>query len=261
MPRFRAEVGPFIGVAGTLDARYLDDGFTGREGSGYVAGADLSFRVGLGLEGVLGEAGDGLIFLSAGYRGDAQSTNDFVDSPGAAQGGSLTAAIPGRTALNARLRMPFYLIPGDLLLLSPLYFMSPTTYQNMAVTAGNGGLIPWQLGWATRFGRFQFVLGREIGVTFYGELSDDTVFAAAIRRDPCASSASSRRTWTCRYSSTARTAPSTRRSRPRRSSNSMRASTSPAASASLPRKARRVVRFDRVYSLGVRIIFDWRRYF
>ena len=38
----------------------------------------------------------------------------------------------------------------------------------MAVTAANGGLIPWQLGWATRFGRFQFVLGREIGATFYG---------------------------------------------------------------------------------------------
>ena len=179
MPRFRAEVGPFIGVAGTLDARYLDDGFTGLEGSGYVAGADLSLRVGMGLEGVLGEAGDGLIFLAAGYRGDAQSSNDFVDAAGAAQGGSLTAAIPGRTALNVRVRMPFYLIPGDLLLLSPLYFISPTTYQNMAVTAGNGGLIPWQLGWATRFGRFQFVLGREIGVTFYGELSDDTVFAGS----------------------------------------------------------------------------------
>ena len=38
----------------------------------------------------------------------------------------------------------------------------------MAVTAANGGLIPWQLGRATRFGRFQFVLGREIGATFYG---------------------------------------------------------------------------------------------
>ena len=64
--------------------------------------------------------------------------------------------------------MPFYLIPGDLLLLSPLYFVSPETYTSMAVTAGNGGLIPWQAGWATGIGRFQFVLGRELGATFYG---------------------------------------------------------------------------------------------
>ena len=38
----------------------------------------------------------------------------------------------------------------------------------MAVDAANGGLIPWQAGMATRIGRFQFVLGREVGVSFYG---------------------------------------------------------------------------------------------
>ena len=38
----------------------------------------------------------------------------------------------------------------------------------MAVAAGNGGLIPWQSGIATSIGRFQFVLGREIGVSLYG---------------------------------------------------------------------------------------------
>ena len=38
----------------------------------------------------------------------------------------------------------------------------------MAVIAGNGGVIPWQSGLATSIGRFQFMLGREVGVTFYG---------------------------------------------------------------------------------------------
>jgi hypothetical protein len=261
MPRFRAEVGPFIGVAGTLDARYLDDGFTGLEGSGYVAGADLSLRIGMGLEGVLGDAGDGLIFLSAGYRGDAQSTNDFVDTAGAAQGGSLTAAIPGRTALNARLRMPFYLIPGDLLLLSPLYFISPTTYQNMAVTAGNGGLIPWQLGWATRFGRFQLVLGREIGVTFYGELSDDAVFAGG-------ETPGSLRI--IGFKSTYVDLPILEY-RPYRAFDQTQSSAAifqlyagidePRSERVIAPEGASVIRFDRVYSLGVRIIFDWRRYF
>lgn len=261
MPRFRAEVGPFIGVAGTLDARYLDDGFTGLEGSGYVAGADLSLRIGMGLEGVLGEAGDGLIFLSAGYRGDAQSTNDFTEGAGAAQGGSLTAAIPGRTALNARLRMPFYLIPGDLLVLSPLYFISPTTYQNMAVTASNGGMIPWQLGWATRFGRFQFVLGREIGVTFFGELSDDTVFAGG-------DTPGSLRI--IGFKSTYVDLPILEY-RPYRAFDQTQSSAAifqlyagidePHSERVIAPEGASVIRFDRVYSLGVRIIFDWRRYF
>ena len=38
----------------------------------------------------------------------------------------------------------------------------------MAITAVNGGLIPWQTGLATPVGRLQFVLGREVGVTFFG---------------------------------------------------------------------------------------------
>ena len=43
----------------------------------------------------------------------------------------------------------------------------------MAVTAGNGGLIPWQSGWSTAIGRFQFVLGRELGLVFYGNSGRD----------------------------------------------------------------------------------------
>ena len=169
MPRFRAELGPFIGVAGLLDARWMNGGFTDADtGRGGILGADLAVRFGYGLEGVLGEAGDGRMFLDIGYRGDAQSTNKFSNGPLAQEGGSIAAAIPARSGFSARLRMPFYLIPGDLLILSPLLAISPKTYQSVAVTAVNGGLIPWQLGWATRFGRFQFIAGREIGVAFYG---------------------------------------------------------------------------------------------
>ena len=133
LPRFQAEVGPFIGVAGSLELRYIEDGFTGLEdGGGMIGGADLSVRVGYGLEGVLGEAGDGLVFLALGYHGDTQSSNSFSTAPIAQQAGSLAAAIPGRTAWTMRLRMPFYLVPGDLLLLSPLYFVSPDGYESMA---------------------------------------------------------------------------------------------------------------------------------
>jgi hypothetical protein len=50
----------------------------------------------------------------------------------------------------------------------------------MAVTAGNGGLIPWQSGFATPIGRFQFVLGRELGVIFYGITGTDQILAPGV---------------------------------------------------------------------------------
>ena len=45
----------------------------------------------------------------------------------------------------------------------------------MAVQAANSGLIPWQAGIATPIGRFQFVLGREVGLSFYRSRRDDPV--------------------------------------------------------------------------------------
>jgi hypothetical protein len=129
--------------------------------------------LGFGLEGVLNEAGDGLVSLDLGVRLDSPSSMSITDDPQLSQFGAITAAIPSRSAYTARLRMPFWLIPGDLLLASPLLAISPDTYAKMAVVASNGGLVPWQSGIATPLGRFQFVLGREVGVAFYGLGSDD----------------------------------------------------------------------------------------
>ena len=263
MPRFRAEGGPFIGIAGALDARYLDGGFTGLEsGSGYMGGADLSLRAGYGLEGVLGEAGDGLIFLSVGYRGDLPSTNQFTTNAAAEQGGTLAAAIPARSGFSARARMPFYLVPGDLLLLSPLYFFAPTTYEDLAVTAANGGLIPWQLGWATRFGRWQFVLGREFGAAFYGLERHDTLLAPGVTSGAGLRVVSFKSTYfefpILEY-------------RPYRAFDFTQTSEVRVQmffGVDIPRGGDVVsppgapsVDMQRVYSLGIRAVFDWRRYF
>jgi hypothetical protein len=169
MPRFRSEIGQFFGLAGSIEGRGISGGFEkSQTDNGLVGGLDLGLRVGLGLEGALGDGGDGLIFFQVGFRADSPSTNKFDDKGLGNLSGNLNAAIPARTGLSFRLRMPFYLVPGDLLLLSPLYFFAPHAYTQMAVTASNGGLIPWQVGRATPFGRFQFVLGRELGVTVYG---------------------------------------------------------------------------------------------
>lgn len=178
MPRFRAEVGPFFGLAAAADGRILSGGFTSSQGVGFVGGVEVSARAGLGLEGVMSDAGDGLVFLALGLRGDTSSTNSVSNSSAAQRGGNITAAIPSRVGVTARARLPYYLIPGDLILLAPLHFFMPERYQSMAVTAGNGGWIPWQSGLATRVGRFQFVLGREVGVTLYGLIGDDRVIAA-----------------------------------------------------------------------------------
>jgi len=115
---------------------------------------EVAARLGLGLEGVLNESSDALAFAEIGLRQDAHSSG--------------TAAVPGRGAITARFRAPFWLIPGDLLVAAPiLAFTSRRTLQKMAVESANGGLIPWQAGIATRIGRVQFVLGREVGLTFF----------------------------------------------------------------------------------------------
>lgn len=117
------------------------------------------------------------MFGQIGFRADSSSSNKAAGTAWGGLSGSLSAAILARYGLSAQIRMPFYLVPGDLLFLSPMYFFDRERYTQMAFTAADGGLIPWQQGWDTRLGHFQFVLGRELGATFYG-LTGDTELAA-----------------------------------------------------------------------------------
>jgi len=178
MPRFHSELGPFIDLAGSVDGKVVNGGFeSSQTSSGFVGGMDISLRAGLGLEGALGEASDGLVFVSLGFKGDAASTNRYSKTTKSPVNGNLGAAIPARTGLSFRVRMPYYVVPGDLLLMSPMYFFKPDMYTRMAVNAANGGLLKWQQGIATAVGRFQFVLGRELGITFYGLGGNDQLLA------------------------------------------------------------------------------------
>jgi hypothetical protein len=181
LPRARSEVGVFTGLAASIIGRAVNGGFEASQNeNGFIAGLDLGFRVGLGLEGALGDAGDGLAFLQVGLTVDGASTNKFSETGLGTLGGSLSAAIPARSGLSTRIRMPYYLIPGDLLWLSPMYFFDREQYTQLAVTASNGGVFGWQQGWATPIGRFQFVLGRELGVTFYGLWGEPQLLAPPV---------------------------------------------------------------------------------
>jgi hypothetical protein len=162
-PRFRSELGPFIGLSTAFRGGVLGGAFgasqTDVNGTG---GIEAAVRLGLGLEGVLNESSDGLTFVEIGIREDAHATG--------------VATVPGRGALATRFRAPFWLIPGDLIIAAPiLAFTSPRSLQKMAVQAANGGLIPWQAGIATRIGRFQFVFGREVGLSFYRNHDDHPI--------------------------------------------------------------------------------------
>jgi hypothetical protein len=262
MPRFRSEVGPFIGLSGIIDGRFVDGGFTATsQRAGFQGGVDLALRAGLGLDGVIGEAGDGLVFLALGFRGDSPTTSSVADPVLAEAGGNLTAAIPSRTAVSTRVRMPFYLLPGDLILLAPVYLFSPSVYTDIAVVAANGGLIPWQSGTATRFGRFQLVLGREVGVTFYGVFGNDRVIAP-----PTAAGETAR---VVAYESVALDLPILEY-RPYRSFDSSQSSTVLFVlftSADFPRTSSVTapagapdVDLRTVWSVGLRLVFDWRYY-
>jgi hypothetical protein len=155
LPRFRAEFGPFVGISAAVLSQGMNGGFGATQsGASGTAGLEVSARVGVGLEGVLDESGDGLIFAGVGYRQD-----------GPAQG---ETTVPGRGALTLRVRAPFWLVPGDMVVAAPLLALtSPKRLKTMAVQAANGGLIPWQTGIATPIGRFQFVLGREAGINLF----------------------------------------------------------------------------------------------
>jgi hypothetical protein len=170
LPRFRTELGPFIGVVPAIKGIGIARGFGSTEVEpGGTGSIEMAIRIGVGLEGVLNESGDGLVFLDIGNRLDGNSTLSRFNSPDQIDAGGFSSAIPSRDAFFFRVRMPFWLLPLDMLVTAPFLLpFAPDTYSRMAIQSANGGLIPWQTGIATSIGRFQFILGREFGITFYG---------------------------------------------------------------------------------------------
>jgi hypothetical protein len=78
--------------------------------------------------------------------------------------------------VTLRLGLPFWLIPGDLLVATPvLIFTSPALLKKMAIRAANGGAFGLEAGVATPIGRFQLMAGRDVGVTFYGYVNGKDV--------------------------------------------------------------------------------------
>ena len=75
LPRFRTEMGTFIGLSTGFRGGLLTHGFgSGEDGVSASSGIELAARVGLGLDGVLNESSDGLVFVEGGVRDDGHAT-------------------------------------------------------------------------------------------------------------------------------------------------------------------------------------------
>lgn len=169
MPRFNSEVGPFVGVnAATSGSTHWGGYLENQTDIGAIGNISIGLRFGVGLEGVLNESSDGLIFLDVGLSNNGATTAKFNPLDDAEVYGAISTQIPARTSTYFRLRVPYWLVPGDLVVAAPfLSFISPNTLTSMGVVASNGGLLGLQSGMDTWVGRFQFVLGREVGLHLY----------------------------------------------------------------------------------------------
>jgi hypothetical protein len=176
LPRFRDELGPFVGGFASLDGGVGWGGLSsaGARGTGAVS---AGIRVGFGVEGVTGSIGTGLGFLEAGVQMAAAQTDKCAGTTCDALGASnLFPRVPARTGLRLGLRLPFWLVPGDTLLLVPILALaSPESLSKVGVAAGSGGFIPYERSVSTGAGVFQFVLGREVQATLYGYLGNKTI--------------------------------------------------------------------------------------
>jgi hypothetical protein len=67
------------------------------------------------------------------------------------------------------MRMPFYVLPFDLLVLGPVLMLAdPQALTEVVFSAAGGGLLPIERKWETSIGSFQLMAGREVGVTLWG---------------------------------------------------------------------------------------------
>jgi hypothetical protein len=179
LPRFRAEIGSFMGVASGISGTFGGGGFTDGSSGGAQGSLEVGLRFGLGLDALLGDAGDGLIFVQAGITAQSRSSSGCTqDCPTDPLLQQFIPGVPARSGLSFRLRLPFWLIPGDLVLAAPvLAFTNVTALKKMGIQAADGGLLPWQRRISTPIGGVQFMAGREVGVTLFGYGEKDAFLA------------------------------------------------------------------------------------
>jgi len=173
LPRFREQLGPFVGVFGTLGGGTAWGGLA-PPGPRALINLAAGLRLGFGADSLTGTPGTAIAFVEAGLEMTAAQVSK-CDQPDCSVIGSssLFPSVPSRVGLRLGLRAPFWILPGDMLILGPvLALVSPRRLTNVAVAAASGGLIPYERTVDTRVGTFQLVVGREVQATLFGYLGD-----------------------------------------------------------------------------------------
>ena len=175
-PRARADMGLFVGAISGYSLGVALGGYDSWANSRFRSEFEIGARVGLGLEGLLTRSMDGQIWLQGELVSDPAQLDlgctTCTPYPAVASGKRSDTAVPrvgGRSALKLSIRMPFYVLPFDLLVLGPvLYLASPHDLTSVVFASAAGGLLPVQRKFETDIGTFQFMLGREVGFTLWG---------------------------------------------------------------------------------------------
>jgi hypothetical protein len=176
LPRFRAEMGWFVGAYSGVRLGGALGGFeTSLSALRFQGALEVGLRIGLGLDAVTGSVGDGLMFLQAGaLSAGAQFDGPCATCPPDHRTNQLSPRVPSRSALSMRMRMPYWAVPGDLLLAAPvLGLVSFRTLKAIAMKAGDGGALGLERLLITDVGTVQLLLGREVGLTLFGFVGGD----------------------------------------------------------------------------------------
>jgi hypothetical protein len=187
LPRFREELGPFVGIFGSVGGGVSWGGLVSTQARGSAALA-AGLRLGFGAESITGTPGTATAFLEGGLQMAAAEAARCEGAGCEVVGSSnLFPAVPARTGLRLGIRMPFWLLPGDMLLLVPILgLVSPHTLSEVGVSAASGGLLPYERSFLTSVGTFQIVAGREVQGTLFGYLGPANLplYVAPIGTDP-----------------------------------------------------------------------------
>ncbi len=168
MPRFRDELGPFVSLYGAVGGGVAFGAPAGTNGTGNL-GAGV--RLGYGADSVTGSVGTGILFLEVGFVAETAQKAQCGTGPGCDALGpaAYMPRVAARTGLDLGIRLPFWVVPGDMLILGPvLALTSPRLLSKIGVEAGSGGLIPYERSLSTGVGTFQVVAGREVRVSLFG---------------------------------------------------------------------------------------------
>ncbi|HET8733019.1 MAG TPA: hypothetical protein VFM45_04505 [Anaeromyxobacteraceae bacterium] len=178
-PRARADIGFFGGVVAGVGAGPAWGGFDTSAGWRFRSELEVGARVGYGLDGVLTTNMDGQLWAQASLVADlAQLDASCPGCPGGVRSNQALPRVPARSALKLAIRMPYYVVPFDLVVLGPvLLLVSPSAAQDVVFRATGGGLWTLQRPIATSLGTFQFMAGREVGFTLWG-IGDPNQFIA-----------------------------------------------------------------------------------